>query len=157
MQESPASVQSEGRMAKARRVFIVVWVALGIAGALDQTVVPAIFGGRVDLLLPHLKYGHVMFNLNPHVATVYDYAGDDGVRRPLAELVHTPAFAHADSRLALNVILEPNYLREVCYRATRGTRAHYTFFVDDYDIDKDPRHPARSTTSSCDAHGLVAK
>ena len=141
----------------ARRIFVAVWVVLGIVGAMNHTIAEKLFGMRFNLWLPHLEYGYVMFNKNPHEVTVYDYTGEDGVRRPLAELVHTPAIAHADSRLAVNVILQPDYLREVCYRATHGTAERYTFLLDHYDMDVDTRRPVQSITLHCDAHGLASK
>jgi len=142
---------------KARRAFVTVWVLLGIAGAMDHTIAENLFGRRFDLLLPHLEYGYVMFNKNPHDPTVYDYAGADGERHPLSELVNTPAIGYPDARLAVNVLLQADYLKEVCYRATRGSGARYTFLIDHYDMDVDARRPAQSITMSCDAHGLVAK
>jgi hypothetical protein len=138
----------------ARRALVVVWVFLGIAGAMNHTIAEKLIGRRFNLVLPHLEYGYVMFNKNPHDPTVYDYEGADGVRRPLAELVHTPAIAYADARLCVNVILQPDYLREVCYRATRGTTERYTFLIDRYDTDVDSRRPVETLTLSCDAHGL---
>lgn len=142
---------------KARRAFITVWVLLGIAGAMDHTIAENLFGTRFDLWLPHLQYGYVMFNKNPHGPTVYDYAGADGVRHPLADLVRTPAIGYPDAHLAVNALIQADYLKEVCYRATRGSSARYEFLIDHYDMDVDARRPAESLTMSCDAHGLVAK
>jgi hypothetical protein len=99
----------------------------------------------------------VMFNKNPHVATVYEYARPGGERRPLAELVHTPAILYENSRVVVNTILRPDYPKEICYRATRGTSERYTFFVDEYDVDVDTRHPARAKVFGCDAHGLAPR
>jgi hypothetical protein len=141
----------------AQRVFVCIWVVLGVVGALNHTIAEKLLGMRFNLVLPHLEYGYVMFNKNPHDPAVYDYVGDDGIRRPLAELVATRSFFHADSRLAVSVIFQPDYLREVCYRATRGTTKSYTFIVDHYDIDVDPRHPVQSQTLRCDAHGLAPR
>jgi hypothetical protein len=145
------------RWVTARRAFVVVWVFLGIAGAMNHTIAEKLLGVRFNLWLPHLEYGYIMFNKNPHEVTVYDYTGDDGVRRPLAELMHTRAIAHADSRLVINVVLQPDYLREVCYRATRGTTERYTFLLDHYDMDVDTRRPVQSQALHCDAHGLSAR
>jgi hypothetical protein len=141
----------------ASRAFVGAWVVLGVVGALNHTIAEKLFGMRFNLWLPHLEYGYVMFNRNAHEATVYDYTGADGDRRPLAELVRTNAIAYADSRLALNVILQPEYLREICYRATRGTTERYTFLLDHYDLDVDARRPVESLTLHCDARGLTSK
>ena len=144
-------------MATARRVFVAAWVLLGIAGAMDHTIAEKLLGRRFDLLLPHLEYGHVMFNKNPHTATVYEYSRPGGERRPLAELVRTPSIGYENSRIVVNTILRPDYPKEICYRATHGTSDRFTFYIDEYDMDVDTRHPARSETLSCDAHGLVAR
>jgi hypothetical protein len=151
-----AELPMDGRRAvMGRRAFVVAWVALGLAGAFDQTIAQYFFGRRFDLLLPHLKYGHVMFNKNPHNVTVFEYARDGGPRRPLAELVRTPAFGYASARVIVNALTDPMFLAEVCYRATRDPGESYTFFVDDYDIDHDTRRPARSTVFRCDSRGLA--
>jgi hypothetical protein len=157
MSDSTPDEPKDGWTWKVRRAFIVAWVALGIAGALDHTIAQKLFGRRFDLWLPHLQYGFVMFNKNPHDPTVYDYTGEDGVRRPLAELVHTPALGYPDARLAVNVLFQPDYLKEVCYRATHGTTRRYTFLVDRYDIDVDTRRPVQSLALRCDAHGLASR
>lgn len=138
-------------------MFVVVWVVLGVAGAMNHTIAEDLFGERFNLLLPHLEYGYVMFNKNPTDVTVYDYAEADGVRRPLAELVHTPALLYPDARLAVDVAIKPDYLREVCYRATRGSGESYTFLLDRYRVDTQAHHPVQSGALSCDAHGLAAK
>jgi hypothetical protein len=102
-----------------RRVFIVVWLALTVAGALDHTIAESLFGRRFDLWLPHLKYGHVMFNRNPRTATLFYYAGADGVRHDLADLMPTPAWGYRRARLAISYMTNPDYLKELCLRAHR--------------------------------------
>ena len=144
--------------AKALRTFVVAWVILGIAGALDHTIAEKLFGDRIDLVLPHLQYGYVMFNTNLRKATVLEYAGKDGVRHDLADLVRTPAPGYKRARLVINFITDPMYLAEVCLRATRTTSDSFTFFVSDYDVDgASPPSAARSTAAICDAHGLRAQ
>ena len=144
----------EGR---ALRVFVAVWVVLGLLGALDHTIAERVLGHRVDLVLPHLKYGYVMFNVNPRKVSVYEYARADGVRHELADLVPVAAPGYARARLAVDATLEPQYLREVCYRATRRNHEEYDFFVEEYDVDADTRAPSQTTTLHCDLHGLVAR
>jgi hypothetical protein len=141
----------------ARRVFVTAWVAIGLAGALNATIAERLLGTQLDLRLPQLEYGFVMFNRNAHEVTVYSYVGPDGARRPLSELVSTPAPGYADARLAVNLLLRPDYLQEVCYRATAGSSTRYVFVLDHYDMDTDPRRPAQSLTLHCDARGLSAE
>lgn len=140
-----------------RRVFVAAWLLLGLAGALDHTIAEKLFGGRVDLLLPHLKYGYVMFNRNPRTVQVYEYAGADGVRHDLSELVPVAAPGYARARLVVDATVKPEYLSEVCYRATRASSVEYDFIVSEYRVDVDPRTPSRTTTLHCSSHGLVAR
>jgi hypothetical protein len=135
----------------ARRAFVVVWIALGVLGALNHTV----FGRRLDLVLPHLRYGHVMFNLNPRRVQVVEFARADGVRRSAAELVPTPAFGYRRARFAVDLMCKADYLKEVCFRAFRARAEELTFFVDEYQVDQDPRRPAHTETLRCDGRGLT--
>jgi hypothetical protein len=139
----------------ARRIFVVAWVALGLAGALDHTIAQRLLGRRLDLLLPHLKYGYVMFNLNPHVVHVYEYSGADGTRRNLADLVATPAPGYKRARLAIDAAMKPEYLAEVCYRVTRASHQAYDFIISEYDVDVSARTPSRTNVLHCDTRGLV--
>jgi hypothetical protein len=140
-----------------RRVFVAAWVLLGLAGALDHTISEKLFGKRFDLLLPHLQYGFVMFNLNPRTVAVYEYSRADGVRHDLVDLVAVPAPGYGRARLAIDVGTKPEYLGEICYRATRAFHEEYDFFVSEYRVDVDPRTPSLRTVLHCDAHGLVAR
>jgi hypothetical protein len=132
---------------------VVAWLALGLAGALDATIAEKAFGDRVDLFLPHLQYGHVMFAKNPRQVRVYSYAGTDGIRHDLAELVPTPAPGYKRARTALDIESKPDYLLEICYRAVRA-RGELDVIVDEYDVGVNPRAPSRSQTLHCDARGL---
>lgn len=133
------------------RAFVVAWIALGIAGALNQTVAPALAGRSFDLLLPHLKYGHVMFNKNAHQAAVFSYLAPDGARRDLAELAGTPALGYRRARLAITLATKPDYLAELCLHAERAGRGELTFVIDEYD-DRD--RPPVTHRLRCGAHGL---
>jgi hypothetical protein len=149
-----------------RRVFVVGWIVLGVAGALDHTIALKLLGRRFDLLLPHLVAGYVMFKDNPRTAKVYEYARADGARHDLADLVRTPSLGYARARLFINDTLDPEFfLKEICLRAThewnprtqrleRATGDDYDFFVIDYRVDLDPRTPSSTTDLHCDSHGL---
>jgi hypothetical protein len=141
----------EGR---ARRVFVAVWVVLGLAGALDHTIAEKAFGARIDLMLPHLKYGYVMFNANPRTVNVFSYAGADGAKHDLADLVATPAPGYARARLAIDASFLPPYLAEVCLRAERATHREYDFFVDTYLVDPGGSALAASKVLHCSPRGL---
>jgi hypothetical protein len=140
-----------------RRVFVVAWILLGLTGALDHTIAEKLFGKRFDLVLPHLKYGYVMFNANPRTVQVYEYARADGVRHDLADLDPTPAPGYERARLAIDAALQPAYLAEVCYRATRARHEEYDFFISEYQVDVDRLHASSTTTLHCDLHGLRAR
>jgi hypothetical protein len=137
-----------------RRWFIVAWIALSVLGAMNHTIAEKLLGSRFDLVLPHLKYGHVMFNKNLRVVHTYEYSGPDGVRHDLVDLVQTPAIGYRRSRLAISVILKRMYLNELCYRAFKSRKEPLRFYIHEYNIDVDPKKPANTTTLTCDLHGL---
>lgn len=141
----------EGR---ARRAFVAVWILLGLAGALDHTIAEKVLGTRIDLVLPHLKYGYVMFNANPRTVNVYSYAGPDAARHDLADLVAAPAPGYARARVAIDAEFQPAYLAEICLRAMRASRQEYDFYVETYAVD-----PGKSTLTDtrvlhCSPRGL---
>ena len=137
-----------------RRWLVVAWIALSVIGALNHTIAEKLIGRRFDLVLPHLKYGHVMFNKNLRVVHTYEYAGRDGVRHDLADLMQPTVVGYRRARLAINVILKRDYLREVCYRAYTANKEELTFFVDEYNVDADPKTPQKTQTLTCGAYGL---
>lgn len=139
---------------RARRAFVAVWVLLGLAGALDHTIAEKVLGTRIDLLLPHLKYGYVMFNANPRTVNVYSYAGPDGARHDLADLLATPAPGYARARVAIDAAFQPAYLAEICLRAERATRVEYDFFVDTYAVEPGKSTLTASDVLHCSPHGL---
>jgi hypothetical protein len=143
--------------AGARRIFVAAWIVLGVAGALNHTVSQKVFDTRFDLMLPHLKYGHVMFNRNLRKVPTYQYMGADGVRHDLADLVETPALGYHRTRFAFDVLTKDDYLLEVCFRSFQRNPSPLTFITDEYDVDVDARKPARTTTYSCGADGLVPR
>ena len=134
-----------------KRWFIVAWIALALAGALDHTIVPRLVGRSFDLPLPHLQYGYVMFNANPSRVPVFTYARADGVRHDLADLDPRPAFGYARARVALDAMFTPIYLRDLCNRSLRGKGDAITIYVDGYQSDVDNQHPALTQTVECDA------
>ena len=149
-----------------RRAFIVGWIALGVAGALDHTIAMKVLGRRIDLVLPHLSAGYVMFKDNTRTAKVFEYARADGVRHDLADLVATPSPGYARARLYINDWMDPDFfLKEICLRAThawdprterleRPTDDEYDFIVTQYRVDVDPHTPSSTTTLHCNSHGL---
>ena len=140
---------------RVRRLFVAAWIILGVLGALDQTILPEVLGTHVDLRLPHLRYGYVMFNRNPRKVFVYQYAGADGVRHDLADLVPTPALGYRRARLAISVLSKPAVLDELCYRATRADPGRrLTFFVEEHHVDDGPPAPPVTHTLGCGPRGL---
>lgn len=144
-------------MVRARRAFVVAWIVLTVAGALDQTVAERLFGRRFELLLPHLAHGHVMFATNPRRVQVLAYAGTDGVRHDLADLVATPAPGYARARLAVDEIIQPDFIAELCLRTQRRAPRELTFFVDDWDIDVGARRLAGTHAYRCEQNGVLRR
>ena len=134
-------------MVRARRAFVVTWIVLTVAGALNHTIAEKLVGRRFDLLLPHLKYGHVMFNRNSPNAQLYTYSGADGVRHDLADLMETPAIGYRHARLAISVSTNPDYLMELCLHARRRGLGDLTFTIEE-------TTPPSRRELRCDARGL---
>ena len=134
-----------------RRAFVVVWIGLGLAGALNHTIALRWFGATVDLRLPHLRYGYVMFNDNPHQVPVFTYARGDGERHDLADLDPRPAFGYKRARTAIDAWFKPLYARDLCNRALRGRGDAITVYMDWYDVSIDREHPVHTETVACDA------
>jgi len=138
-------------MKRLRRGFVVAWIVLGVAGALDHTIAERYLGGTVNLVLPHLQYGYVMFNNNPTRVPVFTYARADGERHPLSDLDPRPAPGYATARAAVDATLAPSYLRDLCNRALRSRDDEITIYIDGYDVLVDNEHPAISSTVRCNA------
>ncbi len=139
------------------RVFVVAWLALGILGALNHTIAEKLLGRRFDLVLPHLKYGHVMFNKNLRTVHTYEYAGPDGVRHDLVDLMRTPTLGYAHARFAISVLFKPDALKELCFRSQRQRKEPLTFFVHEYQVDVDPKTPSKTQTLACGPYGLFER
>ena len=119
-----------------KRAFIVAWIVLALAGALDHTIAPRLLGRTFDLRLPHLQYGYVMFNSNWPRVPVFTYARADGVRHDLADLEPRPAFGYARARVALDAMFTTIYLRDLCNRALRGPGDAITIYADGYEAGR---------------------
>ena len=141
-----ASVAVLATRQTARRAFVVAWILLGLVGALNHTVLDH----RLNLLLPHLRYGYVMFDRNPRVARVYRFTRGHDEPRDLAELEQTPAFGYARARLIMSVAAKPTYLAEVCRKAMlRGDDDALTVLVDEYAIVENANRLTRSVPLTC--------
>lgn len=139
----------------ARRSFVAVWILLGLLGALNHTIALQACNRRFDLQLPHLRYGHVMFNKNPRTVFVFEYARRDGVRHDLAELVARPALGYKRARVAMNLRLYPDYLEEICANhANKAPTDTIAIIISEYDLDKERDLPVRRSVLRCDSHGL---
>lgn len=137
---------------KLRRTFVVVWIVLAVAGALAHTVAERAVGHTIDLGLPNLQYGYVMFNANPRRVPVYTYAHADGERHDLADLDPRPAFGYKRARVGLDAMFSATYLRDLCNRALTSRDDEITIFIDGYQVDVDRETPAMSTTEVCRGH-----
>ena len=134
-----------------QRAFIVAWIALALAGALDHTIAQRVLGRTIDLRLPHLQYGYVMFNANPHRVPVLTYAHAGGERHDAAEL--DPARRSAMRARASRSTRCST--RSTCATSATATCASkddaITIYVDGYDIDLNRDKPTITSTVTCDA------
>ncbi len=129
------------------RAFVVAWLVLGFAGALNHTILD----GRLNLALPHLQYGYVMFNRTPTLVPVFTYARKDGVRHDLAELDPRPAPGYARARASVDATLTPLYLRDLCNRGLTSADDEITSYIDGFDVTRDNETPIKSSTVTCNA------
>lgn len=117
-----------------QKVLIVAWMALALAGALNHSVVPKLLNRRLQLWLPHLKYGFVMFNQNPRkVSVAYFKPRLSAAQVPVADLIQTPAPGYKLSRTNLNLFFYRNYMMYLCARAEGADGGE--FILDTYRID----------------------
>ncbi len=135
--------------ARLRRAFVAAWIALGVAGALNHTIAERWFGGTANLVLPHLQYGYVMFNENPTRVPVFSYARRDGVRHDLADLDPRPAPGYARARSAVDAMLVPLYLRDLCNRGLHAAGDEITIYIDGYDVRTSTTNPSITSTVMC--------
>lgn len=135
-------------------MLVSAWIGLTLLGGLNHTIAEKLVGRRFDLLLPNLKYGHVMFNKNQRVVHTYEYAGPDGVRHDLLDLVQVKALGYAHARLGISLLLKPDTLKDLCFRAYRQRKQELKFIVHEYDVDVDARVPRKTETLTCGAYGL---
>lgn len=134
-----------------RRAFVVAWIVLGLAGALDHTIAQHWLGRTIDLHLPHLQYGYVMFSENPRRVPVFTYARADGEHHDLADLDPRPAPGYKRARVAIDAMFTPVYIRDLCNRALEARDDEITIYIDGYQVDVDSDHPAKSSTVTCNA------
>ena len=132
-----------------RRLFVVVWLILGVWGALNHNILPKWFGSRTDLLLPHLRYGHVMFNKNMKKVKVFKYQSGNGEPHYLADLVTTPSLGYHRARLGMNVLLQPRYIDTLCRSAQDLGQGQITILIEEYDVSDGPAQPTKTTTRRC--------
>ncbi len=106
------------RLSLFQKILLVCWLSLTVLGAMNSTVLPWLSGGkRLNLAwLPHLRYGHVMFNKNPlEVTTIWFRSHHTNEKLShISELIKTPAPAYKQARVAINLFIDPRYLISVC-------------------------------------------
>jgi hypothetical protein len=99
-----------GRWRSLRRAFVAAWLVLAVAGGLGHTFLPRLLDrdGWLVAVLPHLKWGYVMFNRIPRRFRRLVYAPPGGgAPRPLSELVDMSSLGYEDARAAFLVMAHP--------------------------------------------------
>lgn len=69
--------------------------------------------------------------------------------------MHDSSFGYSAPRFPIRVLAAQDYVKEICYRATRGSTQFIPFFIDEYDMDVSPRRPVNVVTLRCTPHGLL--
>jgi hypothetical protein len=133
-----------------------VWLLLQILAALDHTFIRGIlpFKRQLSLVLPHLKYGWVMFNRPPPRATVWTFvAAGQTERRHLGAALETTSLTYMRARVSLQSEFNPDYPAELCARldSLRGATLTKSVYATD-----DPSHPVRRESFRCELGKLTA-
>jgi hypothetical protein len=145
----PSPERREPRTALLRG-FLLVWLLLHVLAALDHTLIRGILPYKQQLsqVLPHLKYGWVMFNRPPRRAIVWTFvAAGQTERRHLAAALETTSLTYMRARVSLQSEFNPDYPAELCARLASLRGAILTKSV--YTID-DPLHPVRRESFRCE-------
>ncbi len=123
---TPPAIPPGPRLSRATRIFIAVWLSLFVLGALNHNILPRA-GLLLNLHLPHLRYGYVMFSRNFGVVAVpYYKPADSEELRPLAELVKTPAPFMKRTRTAVMVLMTKfEYFFALCESAPEAHGAEF--------------------------------
>jgi hypothetical protein len=149
------SLRKLERNVKRRRVLLLCWLALSLAGALNHILSAGRVGGpALDLSLPHLASGHAMFVRIPRTVHVHSYLTPDGQHRPLTDLVRTQGLLYGRARLETNLALHPALLEQICQRHFRASGRATTFLTEEYKLNFHPERPYKKAALVCDERGL---
>jgi hypothetical protein len=100
----------------------VLWLAVGVLGGLNHRLWPDLYDqrGALPKLMPHLRYGYVMFDRMPRHFAVATYTEAGSPRQPLAGLVAPSSLGYEDARAFILLNAYPGFLRWLCHaRAER--------------------------------------
>jgi len=134
----------------ARYLLALLWAALILLGAVNHTLLPRLLHRHVNLLLPNLRYGYVMFNIIPTSASVVEFRVDDSSRNwSLSELsdIQTPGYAR--TRVLMDVFTAPKYLDELCLRRQARTGSPVSIVTHTYQINGGKPRMTGSVVHAC--------
>src|SRR5215471_14310542 len=96
-----------------RRVSLLTWLGFSVVGALNFNLLEARFfrpRSGLTAILPHLQFGHVMFDRVPRSITVPSVTfGVSPVRYGLSSVLETDSIAYEDARGYLGFVLDPEW------------------------------------------------
>ena len=136
--------------AYARRASLVLWLGMSVVGALNFNLFEERFfphGGGLTAALPHLRFGHVMFDRVPKNITVPSVTFADGVHHGLSSVLVTDSIGYEDARGYLGFALDPDWERRICRRI--GPRPDVTLWLQEVEIKDAPRVKS-ARTIRCD-------
>jgi hypothetical protein len=123
MEPVPALAPGAGSLAVvrtyARRASLLLWLGMSVVGALNFNLLEERFfrhGGALTAVLPHLRFGHVMFDRVPSNITVPSVTFADGVHHGLSSVLVTDSIGYEDARGYLGFALDPDWERRICGR-----------------------------------------
>jgi hypothetical protein len=138
---SKAGSMAGGQWRCARRALIAVWLALSVAGALNFDLLSARFfapRGALTAFLPHLQFGHVMFDRVPRTITVPSVTFDGSTtHRGLSAVLQTDSIGYSDARGYLGFALAPGWEDRICSHI--GERQDVTIWLRRFVIRETPQ------------------
>lgn len=107
-----------------------VWCGLFLFGALNHTIIPALFSGaKLNFRVPGFQFGYVMFNKAPQRYFYHEYKTHEiEAWRPVSELADTPAVFYSQSRAFVNHFLYPGYIGQTCRNAIARLNLQKVYF-----------------------------
>lgn len=152
-QLAPALEVWRGRLVRrGAHALALLWLGLGVVGGLNHRLWPGLYEqrGALPKLMPHLRYGYVMFDRMPERFTVATYReATGGSGQPLAQLMVPSSWGYEEARAFIMLNMYPGFLDWLCQQ--RPERA-VTFELQRYHLGQSLELGARQSFRCLGGH-----